>query len=108
MPTGKIQPEFTDSLAVVGKWLEANGRSIYGTRGGPVKPQKWGVTTENATSVFVHLFNKPGEESLLIPGKYKKLTVLNGAAVKAKFDKEGARILVADVPEGTQVLELIK
>jgi alpha-L-fucosidase len=108
MPTGKIQPEFTDSLAVVGKWLAQHGRSIYGTRGGPIKPQKWGMTTENATSVFLHLFNKPGEESLLIPGKYKKLSILNGAAVKAKFDKEGARILVADVPEGTQVLELIK
>ena len=108
MPTGKIQPEFTDSLAVVGKWLEKNGRSIYGTRGGPVKPQTWGVTTENAGSVFIHLFQKPSEESLLIPGKFKKVSVLNGAVVKAKIEKEGMRILIADVPEGTQVLELIK
>lgn len=108
MPTGKIQPEFTDSLAVVGKWLEANGRSVYGTRGGPLKPQTWGVTTENASSVFVHLFNKPSEESVFIPGKYKKASVLNGAAVKAKIEKDGMRIMVADVPVGTQVIELIK
>jgi alpha-L-fucosidase len=108
MPTGKIQPEFTDSLAVVGKWLEANGRSVYGTRGGPLKPQTWGVTTENASSVFVHLFNKPSEESIFVLGKYKKASVLNGAAVKAKIEKDGMRIMVADVPVGTQVIELIK
>jgi alpha-L-fucosidase len=108
MPTGKIQPEFTDSLAVVGKWLEANGRSVYGTRGGPLKPQQWGVTTENVSSVFVHLFNKPTDGIVFIPGKYKKASVLNGAAVKAKIEKEGMRILVADVPAGTQVIELYK
>jgi alpha-L-fucosidase len=108
MPTGKIQPEFTDSLAVVGKWLEANGRSVYGTRGGPLKPQTWGVTTENASSVFVHLFNKPSEESVFIPGKYKKASVLNGAGLKASIEKEGIRLKVSDVPVGTQVIELIK
>ena len=29
----------------MGQWLKENGRSIYATRGGPIKPQKWGVTT---------------------------------------------------------------
>ena len=73
-----------------------------------MKPQTWGVTTENPTSVFVHLFTKPSEESLFIPGKYKKASILNGAELKAKIEKEGIRIMVADVPVGTQVIELNK
>jgi hypothetical protein len=45
---------------------------------------------------------------MFIPGKYKKASVLNGAGVKAKIEKDGMRILVADVPVGTQVIELVK
>jgi alpha-L-fucosidase len=38
MPTGKIQPEFVERLHGMGRWLEHNGESIYGTRGGPLPP----------------------------------------------------------------------
>ena len=46
MPSGAIQPEFTDTLAAAGKWLQQYGESIYGTRRGPLGPQTWGVTTQ--------------------------------------------------------------
>jgi hypothetical protein len=45
---------------------------------------------------------------MFIPGKYKKASVLNGAAIKSKIEKDGMRILVADVPVGTQVIEIYK
>jgi alpha-L-fucosidase len=45
MPDGRIQPEFAERLRDVGAWLAAHGESIYGTRGGPVTPRPWGVTT---------------------------------------------------------------
>src|SRR6185436_14802980 len=61
MPTGKIQPEFVERLRGIGKWLERNGESIYGTRAGPVAPASWGVTTEKAGKIYVHVLDSPGD-----------------------------------------------
>jgi alpha-L-fucosidase len=57
MPTGKIQPEFVQRLGEVGKWLEKNGESVYGTRGGPLTPRPWGVTTRKGNTVYLHILN---------------------------------------------------
>jgi alpha-L-fucosidase len=56
-PDGTIQPEFVKRLAEVGEWLKANGETIYGTRGGPVTPRPWGVTTRKGDRVFVHVLD---------------------------------------------------
>ena len=59
MPNGKIQPEFVERLREVGEWMAANGASIYGTRGGPVAPRAWGVTTSRGDTVYVHVLDWP-------------------------------------------------
>ena len=56
-PDGTIQPEFVKRLAEVGDWLKANGETIYGTRGGPVTPRPWGVTTQKGDRVYVHVLD---------------------------------------------------
>jgi len=56
-PDGTIQPEAAERLRAVGQWLQANGTSIYRTRGGPVPPRGWGVTTHRGDTVFVHVLN---------------------------------------------------
>ncbi len=61
MPDGRIQPEFTERLAEMGAWLRSHGTAIYGTRGGPVAPRSWGVSTQSATQVFVHILDWPDE-----------------------------------------------
>jgi alpha-L-fucosidase len=45
-PEGTIQPEFVTRLKEMGAWLAKFGDSIYGTRGGPLPPRPWGVTTQ--------------------------------------------------------------
>lgn len=67
MPNGKIQPEFVERLQETGKWMKANGESIYGTRGGPVTPQPWGVTTQREDTVYVHLFDEKLPAEVLLP-----------------------------------------
>lgn len=57
MPNGEFPTEAVAGLAVVGKWMEKNGESIYGTRGGPVTPQSWGVTTQKDGRIFVHVLH---------------------------------------------------
>jgi alpha-L-fucosidase len=57
LPNGEIQQEFVTRLRAVGEWLSKYGDSIYGTRGGPITPAEWGVTTEKENKVYVHVLN---------------------------------------------------
>ena len=53
-PEGTIQPEHVERLEQMGEWMRKNGESIYGTRGGPVPPRNWGVTTRKGSTVYLH------------------------------------------------------
>jgi alpha-L-fucosidase len=65
-PNGKLQAEQVQRLREVGAWLKVNGESIYGTRGGPISPRPWGITTRKGKTVFVHVFDWP-DPRLAIP-----------------------------------------
>jgi len=56
-PNGEIDPQFMSRLQAVGEWLAKYGDSIYGTRGGPILPADWGVTTQKAGKIYVHVLN---------------------------------------------------
>ena len=64
-PDGTIQPEFVVRLQEMGLWLEKNGDSIYGTRGGPLTPMPWGVTTLKGNKIYLHILKY--EDVLSIP-----------------------------------------
>jgi alpha-L-fucosidase len=66
MPNGRIQPEFTTRLQEIGAWMAKNGEAIYGTRGGPIGPRPWGVTTRKGNRVYVHVLDAP-DSALLLP-----------------------------------------
>jgi alpha-L-fucosidase len=55
MPDGSVQPEFTDTLQAIGKWMQENGETIYGTRGNVIPQQKWGAVTRKDKIIYVHL-----------------------------------------------------
>jgi len=54
---GQVQPEAVERLHAIGEWLQKNGATIYGTRGGPITPRPWGVTTEKGSEVYVHILD---------------------------------------------------
>lgn len=56
-PDGTIQPEFVERLQELGRWTERYGASIYRTRGGPIPPRDWGVTTQRGDTVYVHVLD---------------------------------------------------
>jgi len=85
MPNGRIQPEFTTRLKEIGEWLGKNGASIYATRGGPVPPREWGVTTWKGDQVFVHVFEWPD--------KVLSLPKLPRAVKGASFLRDGSKVL---------------
>lgn len=57
MPNGKIQPEFIDTLKIIGEWTDNYDNSIYGTRGGPIPPQSWGVSTHKDDKIYIHIMD---------------------------------------------------
>ncbi len=65
-PDGTIGREFEERLGEVGRWLDANGQSIYATRRGPYGPAAWGVSTQSASSatIFLHVLKDVDEVEL--------------------------------------------
>jgi alpha-L-fucosidase len=111
MPNGKIQQEFADTLKLVGKWLQANGESIYGTRGNIIPPQPWGVLTGNGKFIYVHVLHPPQQPYILIPLNQKvgKAVLMNGSRVlKIKQQEEGLFIYLdpSDLAEMDTVIKL--
>lgn len=78
MPNGKIQPEFTQRLHEIGEWMKKNGESVYGTRGGPITPRSWGVTTRKAGKIYIHVLDWQ-DDVLALP----KLTGVRSATLLA-------------------------
>jgi alpha-L-fucosidase len=80
MSNGKIQPEFVTRLQEVGRWTATYGESIYGTRGGPVAPHPWGVTTRKGNRIYVHVLDAVDASLLLppLPSAVRSATLLRG------------------------------
>ena len=70
---GVIPPESVERLAQIGKWMEANGESIYATSVNPFPYElPWGVITSKPNRLFLHVFRWPNKE-LVIYGLRSKV-----------------------------------
>jgi alpha-L-fucosidase len=95
LPDGTIHPEQAERLRGIGAWLERFGRSIYGTRGGPVPPRPWGVTTQKADTVYVHVLDWVDAELALppLPGQVRAARLLHdGTAVAMRQGSDGVTL----------------
>ena len=104
MPTGEIQPEFQERLREMGQWLAGNGEAIYGTRGGPIGPRPWGVTTQKGNRVFVHVLDWQDRELSLppLPRTVRGATLLgDGSRVPFRTAREGVTLTLPERDSGT-------
>jgi alpha-L-fucosidase len=84
MPDGRIEPREVSVLKQVGAWLDKNGESIYGTRGGPWKPARAIASTRKGNFIYVHMLNGTSD-TLELPGitcAVKSASLLDGRNVK--------------------------
>jgi alpha-L-fucosidase len=106
MPNGEIQPEFQVRLKAVGEWLSRYGDTIYGTRGGPLPPAEWGVTTQKTSQagdqVFVHVlhWNAPLLALPALPAKITTARTLDGTAVEFTETSGGVVLKIAAAKSG--------
>ncbi len=95
MPNGKIQTEFNDTLAAVGKWMQQYGESIYGTRGNIAPVQEWGLLTAKNKTIFAHILKtEKGQPYIFIPELKQKI-------LTATLLKDKSNIRFKQQPEGT-------
>lgn len=104
MPNGRVQPEFVDTLAAVGKWMDKYGESVYGTRRGFMAPQDWGVTTSKDSIQYIHVLKYPQNGLLFIPdvtGRVLSATdFITRKPVKFKQIAEGVFFYMNAMPPG--------
>jgi alpha-L-fucosidase len=108
MPTGEIEPRQVERLKQIGMWLERYGESIYGTRGGPFKPGKWGASTHKGETIYVHVLHWPDSEPLNLPPIEKTILtarVLTGGALEMAQTDD--RITITVAPEYRHAIDTI-
>lgn len=110
-PDGTLPEEALERLRGIGEWLNANGESIYGTRGGFITPQDWGVTTQKANKLYVHILNLQQNSLVLSCGERKlRYARVFGTEQKVDFkqDRSGnVNLQLVEAPAGVDyILEL--
>ncbi len=64
---GVIPQPSVERLEAIGRWLEVNGESIYGTGAGPLQGLGWARTTARPETVYLHVFDWPAGGALRVP-----------------------------------------
>jgi alpha-L-fucosidase len=107
---GLIPGPSVERLRAIGAWMKVNGVAIYGTTASPFKSLPWGRCTKKLTpggaTLYLHVFNWPGDGRLLIPGlkndatKCYLLTTLGKKPLALRRTAEGLVIsLPAEAPD---------
>ncbi len=73
-PDGTLPEQALERLKAMGEWLSVKGETIYGTRGGFIAPQSWGVTTQKDNKLYVHILDLKENALTLAFGNRKLLS----------------------------------
>lgn len=99
---GKINDIDIEILKGIGNWLKVNGEAIYGTQKTTLPVNEWGVSTQKDKNLYLHVFNWPDNEGLIVGGlksEVSKVYLLADPKKKAlKFSRLSELDVVIDVP----------
>lgn len=96
---GEFPPESVERLAAIGRWMKANGESIYETSASVFEDLPWGRSTTRGDTLYLHPFIWPTDGKLIVPGlgsEAKSARVLSSGE-KLNVRRSGAN-LVVEVP----------
>jgi alpha-L-fucosidase len=95
MPDGRIEPRQVERLKEMGAWLKKHGEGVYGSRGGPFKPGRWGASTCRKDRIYIYLMTWPGEDPFRLPAIPAK--------VLSHKTKTGGQAAVEQTDEGITI-----
>jgi alpha-L-fucosidase len=85
----------------IGKWMDKNGESIYGTTASRLPYHSWGVSTVKKNKLYLHVFNWPKNGKLYVSGFAQ---ISNGYLLTDPSKK----ITIQQTPGGDKILLLPK
>ncbi|HET7119184.1 MAG TPA: alpha-L-fucosidase, partial [Hanamia sp.] len=95
MMDGRIEARQTERLKEVGNWLRIYGESIYGTKGGPYKPDSIFASTRKGNEIYLHVFQS-NDNQLIIPAiphlKILKAYFLKGNKITFEQDEKNVKL----------------
>ncbi len=98
---GEIPGPSIERLEAMGKWMEKNGESIYGTAASPFFKLPWGRCTrldqEGGTLLYLHVFDWPEDRELKVPGleaRVRKIYLLSDPDLKLSSRRSGQDLLI--------------
>lgn len=96
-PDGRFEASQVAVVKNMGQWLKQYGDSIYGTRGGPFKPGRFGVSTCKGNKIYVHITEFDGDTVQLgkLPARIVGASVMTGGDCRFVQDEDGVAITVA-------------
>lgn len=94
LPDGSLPQEALERLKAIGDWLSVNGETIYGTEGGIVPEQTWGVSTMRGNTLYLHILDSSKE--IMLPLKGHNI-------LSAKGFKNGARVPFVHTHSGVKL-----
>ena len=111
---GEFPAPCVERLRDMGRWLRANGESVYGTKAGPFAHLSWGCATRKGSKLYLHVFDWPKDGSLRVPLKTaaRAAWLLTAPDAKLKVAREPERLVVSvpaaapDPVDSVVVLEL--
>jgi alpha-L-fucosidase len=95
MPDGRIEPRQVERLKEMGAWLKQYGTGIYGTRGGPFKPGKWGASTCKGDKIWLYIMNWHSADKLVLPPI--------GNRIRGSQAMSGGMAVVTQQPYGIEI-----
>ncbi len=98
MLDGRMEERQVARLKEMGDWLKIYGESIYGTKGGPFKPNDVFAATRKGNRLYIHVFEMKSN-TLTLPG-------LNNVKVKQAYLLKGDKINYNQGSDGTITLQL--
>ena len=97
-PNGEIPSVAQERLRAMGKWLKANGKTIYGTVAGDIPQQEWGCTTRKEDKLYVHIFEFEGGELRLPLQQDVESVKVFGKSKKVEYRVEDGEVVLTVAP----------
>ena len=92
---GVIPQPSVERLAEMGRWMDANGESLYGTKPGPVQGREDIRTTRKEGKVYIHIFNWPADGTLRIDGLAGQSARLLADGTSIPVSQEGSTLVIS-------------
>ena len=94
-----MRPPVRRRILEIGKWLRANGESIYGTHRTRLGKLPFGWATANETTLFLHVLRWPAAGKLIVEGLHDRVAEVRllAGGQKLTFRQAGDRLTI-DVP----------